>query len=116
VSDNPTPPAIGWTRDDAVMAALRAWLVERGFVVVRDHLTFDSFGDQEVLLTRPIAIRLVRDRGEWLVDVLGRDGQWEDIQGLRRRLRGRGPQLLTAADQADSLRELLDEAEEKLAD
>jgi hypothetical protein len=97
------------------MASLRAWLVEQGFVVLRDHLSPDSFGNQEVMLARPIAIRLVCDRDEWSVDVLDTGGQWTDMRSLRKRLRGSGPQLLSAADQADTLRELLDEAEQRPA-
>lgn len=88
MSDDPNPPAIGWTDDDAVMADLRAWLVEQGFIVVSDRYDPQSFGDQEVTLTRPIAIRLVRDRGQWWVDVLGADGQWAGIQRWREALRG----------------------------
>ena len=113
MNDDQNPPPIGWTADDAVMAELRTWLVERGFVVLSDRYNSASFGNQEVMLTRPIAVRLARDRGQWWVDVLGADGQWTGIHHRREALRGRGPQLLSAADQADTLREILDEIEQR---
>lgn len=109
--DDPNPPAIGWTVDDAAMADMRRWLVERGFVVVRDEYDPDSFGNQEVILTRPVAIRLVRDRGEWRTELMGSDGQWAGILQWRDALRGKGSFLATAADQADLVREMLDEVE-----
>jgi hypothetical protein len=113
VSSDENPPALGWTPDDAAMADLRSWLVERGFVVLSDSYDAESFGNQEVVLTRPIAVRLVRDRGRWWVDVLGSDGRWSGIQRWRDALRGSGPQLLSAADQADILRAVLGEIEER---
>jgi hypothetical protein len=107
---NDVPP-IGWTADDAVMADLRSWLVDRGFVVLSDSYDFEAFGNQQVILTRPVAVRLVRDRGQWWVDVLGADGHWSGIQRWRDELRGNGPQMLSAADQAELLRAMLDEIE-----
>ncbi len=109
------PSAVGWTADDAVMADLRSWLADRGFVVVRDRYDSESFGNQEVILTRPVAVRLVRDRDEWSVDLMGDDGQWTRIQSRREALRGRGPYLLSATDQADILREMLEEVERRQA-
>ena len=111
MSNDQDRPADGWTTDDAVMADLRSWLVERGFVVLSDSYDFEAFGNQEVILTRPIAVRLVRDRGQWWVDVLGADGRWSGIQRWRDALPENGPQFLSAADQADILRALLDEME-----
>ena len=77
-------------------------------VVLSDNYDFEAFGNQEVMLTRPIAVRLVRDRGQWWVDVLGADGRWSGIQRWRDALRENGPQLLLRCDQADILRALLD--------
>lgn len=111
MTDDPTPPPLGWTAGDTVMAELRAWLVERGFIVLRDHYDSASFGNQEVMLTRPIAVRLVRDRGEWRVEVLGADGQWSGIDRWRQASHGTGSQLLSAAEQADILRATLDAIE-----
>jgi hypothetical protein len=113
VSDDPKPPPIGWTSDDAVMADLRTWLVGQGFIVLSDRYDAESFGNQEVTLTRPIAVRLVRDRGQWWVDVLGADGQWTGVQRWREALRGNGRQLMSAAEQADTLREILSEIEQR---
>jgi hypothetical protein len=111
VDDEPNPPATGWTEDDAVIARLRAWLGDRGYATLSDHYHVDSFGNQEVVLARPIAIRLARDRGQWQVEVAGKDGQFKEIRRWRDALRESGPQLLSAADQAAILREMLDEIE-----
>ncbi len=111
MGDEPRSRAGGWTVDDAVMADLRAWLVERGFTVLSDSYDVASFGNQEVTLARPVAIRLVKDRDQWWVEVAGADGRWSSIGRWRDALRGRGPQLLTAGDQAEILREMLDEIE-----
>lgn len=113
--DDRNMAASGWTADDAVIADLRSWLVERGFVVVRDHYAPEPFGNQEVILTRPIAVRLVRDRNEWRVDLLGGDGQWTWVRELREELRGPGPHLASATDQAEILREILPEVEDRAA-
>jgi hypothetical protein len=59
-----------WSDDDQVMADLRNWLVDQGFVVLSDQLS-DSFGNQVVEMARPIGIRLVRDRDQWAIDLLG---------------------------------------------
>lgn len=111
MTDELDPPPIGWTADDATMAELRAWLVEQGYVVLFDAYDFASFGNQSVTLSRPLAIRLVRDRGRWAVEMIGADGHWKWIGQWRAELRGAGSQLLTATDQADILREMLAEIE-----
>lgn len=79
MGDDRTPPAIGWNADDAVMADLRAWLEGRGFTVLSDRYDPNSFGNQEVMLARPVAVRLVRDRGQWWVEVAGADGRFREI-------------------------------------
>ncbi len=102
----------GWTADDAVIADLRSWLVERGFVVVSDRYDAASFGDQEIALTRPIAVRLVRDRGQWWIDVLAADGRWAGIERWRDGSRGSDTRGLSPAEQADILRTKLAEIEQ----
>jgi hypothetical protein len=109
--DDLSASANGWTADDASMAELRGWLIDRGFIVIRDDINLDLFGNQEVILTRPVAIRLVSDRGEWRTEVMGPDGQWAGIEQWSEGLRGKGARLVSAADEADLLRETLDEIE-----
>jgi hypothetical protein len=94
----------GWTADDAILADLRSWLVDQGFAVLDDRYDSEAFGNQIVIFARPIAIRLVRDRSEWGVDLLGPDGQWTWI-GYWGGARTSEP--LSAADQAGRLRALL---------
>lgn len=94
-----------WTADDSIMADLRAWLVEQGFAVLDDRYDPDSFGNQVVTLARPIAIRLLRDRAEWGVELLGSDGKWTWL-GHWGGSRTREP--LSAADQAQRLRALVE--------
>jgi hypothetical protein len=93
------------------MADLRAWLQDRGFVVLSDHYDPEHFGDQVVQLARPLGIRLVRDRGEWSVDVVGADGEWIDIHRWRGATRSQRSEPPSAAEQAQRLREVLDEIE-----
>jgi hypothetical protein len=109
LGEEPQSPAIGWSGDDGVIADLRAWLVGRGFVVLSDHYDPDSFGNQEVTLARPAAIRLVKDRDQWRVDVAGGDGHWTWVGRWRDAVGSKGPQVLSASDQAELLRDLLDE-------
>ena len=45
------------------------------------------------------------------MEVAGKDGQFKEIRRWRDALRESGPQLLSAADQAAILREMLDEIE-----
>ena len=111
MGDDPNRPRVGWTPDDITMADLRAWLVDRGFAVLSDRYDSESFGNQEVVLARPVAIRLVKDRDQWSVDIAGVDGQFNEIRRWRDALRGPGAQLLSTAEQADILRKLLDDIE-----
>jgi hypothetical protein len=69
----------GWSADDAAMADLRDRLVEQGYVVLDDRYDADAFGNQVVILARPSAIRLVRDRGEWSVQVMGAGATWQGV-------------------------------------
>ena len=91
-----------WTDDDQAMAELRNWLVEHGFVVVSDRLS-DSFGDQVVEMARPIGIRLVRDRDQWAIDILGPDGDWSPVDLWLERTAGSRRQGLTVAEQSQLL-------------
>lgn len=109
MGEEPKSPATGWTGDDGVIADLRAWLVGRGFVVLSDYYDPASFGNQEVTIALPAAIRLIKDRDQWRVEIAGSDGHWRWVGRWRDALRGKGPQLLSATDQAEILRELLDE-------
>ena len=75
-----------WIDDDGVMAELRSWLVEQGFVVLSDVYDADHFGNQLVELARPIAVRLIRDRGQWGIEIAasGRALAWVDATPGRR--------------------------------
>jgi hypothetical protein len=95
------------------MADLRAWLQSRGFVVLRDDYDFDAFGNQEVTLARPVAIRLAKDRGQWSVEVAGADGRFIEVRRWRDSLHGEGHHLLSASDEAEILRDLLDDIEQR---
>ena len=47
------------------------WLSESGFVVVSDR-TYESFGNRTVVLVNePVAVRLMKDRGIWRIDIAG---------------------------------------------
>jgi hypothetical protein len=95
--------------DDEVMAELRNWLGEQGFVVLSDHYDPDHFGNQVVEMARPVGIRLVRDRDQWWIDVLGADGAWSALNSWLD-TPGSG-QALSAADQSRLLREHLADIE-----
>jgi hypothetical protein len=51
------------------------WLGESGFVVVSDR-TYESFGNRTVILVKePVAIRLEKDRGIWMIGISGPFGE-----------------------------------------
>jgi hypothetical protein len=86
------------------MADLRSWLLDQGFAILDDRYDSQAFGNQIVTFARPIAVRLVKDRSEWGVELLGPDGEWTWI-GYWGGSRTSEP--LSAADQSVRLRELL---------
>jgi hypothetical protein len=94
----------GWTADDAIMADLRSWLVEHGLAVLDDRYEPGTFGDQVVTFARPTAIRLVRERREWSIELHGPEGDWTWIGYWRGSQVAEG---LSAADQSEMLREIL---------
>jgi hypothetical protein len=96
-----------WTDDDAAFADLREWLTRQGFVVLLDSYSPDSFGNQAVTLARPIAVRLVRDRGQWSVDICGEDGAWRPLHEWSHELTGQRTRDFSATAEADRLRRLL---------
>lgn len=102
-----------WTTDDSVMAKLRDWLVEQGFVVLSDRFDSDHFGNQEVVLARPIAIRLVRDRSEWGVFIAGLDGAWLPLDRWANPTADGVPPV-SASEQDHALRTLLAEIEQRV--
>ncbi|MDF2734383.1 MAG: hypothetical protein K0S97_1006 [Chloroflexota bacterium] len=102
-----------WTDDDQVMAELRNWLVEQGLVVLSDTYDPDHFGNQIVELARPIGIRLVRDRDQWRIDILGLDGAWSPLVHWLDSTVGSRPQSLSAAEQSQLLRGRLAEIEQR---
>lgn len=105
-----------WTAEDQAIAGLRAWLVEQGFVVLSDRYDPDHFGDQIVELARPIAIRLVRDRNQWAIEIVGSDGEWADLSGWLAEI-GKSPgPALSVADQARLLQAALATLERRVAD
>jgi hypothetical protein len=101
----------GWTNDDAEFAELRQWLTDAGFVVLADRLSLDTFGDQEVILARPIGLRLVRDRGQWSVEVCGDDGQWRPLARWAELLTGDRARDYSATAEIERLRMLLPQIE-----
>ncbi len=104
---------MAWTDDDKVMADLRNWLSEQGFVVLSDHYDSDHFGNQVVEMARPLGIRLVRDRDKWWVDVLGPDGSWSPLDSYLDPPAGSRREALSAADQSRLLRERLPDIERR---
>lgn len=92
-----------WTDDDQEIAELRRWLVEQGFVVLSDQLS-QSFGDQIVEMARPMGIRLVRDRDQWAIDLLGPDGNWSPLDLWLDESAGSRRRALSAAEQSQLLR------------
>jgi hypothetical protein len=104
--------AMTWTDDDQQMAELRNWLIEEGFVVLSDELS-DSFGDQVVEMARPIAVRLVRDRDQWAIDLLGPDGNWSPVDHWLERTAGSRRHGISAAEQSQLLRAHLADIERR---
>jgi hypothetical protein len=104
---------MAWSDEDKVIADLRIWLVERGFVVLSDEYDPDHFGNQIVEMARPIGIRLVRDRDEWRIDVLGLGGAWSPLDSWLDRETGSRPQASSAAHQSRLLRERLPDIERR---
>jgi hypothetical protein len=101
-----------WTDDDQEMAELRTWLVEQGFVVLSDQLS-QGFGDQIVEMARPMGIRLVRDRDQWAIDLLGPDGNWSPLDLWLDRTAGSRRRDLSAAEQSRLLRTHLADLERR---
>ncbi len=56
------------------VAAVVDWGTTRGFVLVEQRLS-ESFGDCLLVFERSlVGVRLVRDRGQWSLDIDGRVG------------------------------------------
>ena len=104
---------MAWSDDDKVMADLRNWLGEQGFVVFSDDYDPDHFGNQVVKMARPVGIRLVRDRGQWWIDLLGPDGTWSPLAGWLNPSADSRREALSAADQSRLLRESLQDIERR---
>jgi hypothetical protein len=102
-----------WSDDDQEMAELRNWLVEQGFVVLSDQYDPDHFGNQIVEMARPVGIRLVRDRDQWRIDLLGPDGTWSSLDSLAESTVGSRGKSLSAADQSQLLRARLADIERR---
>lgn len=101
------------TADDQVMAELRNWLIEQGFVVLADDYHADAFGNQDVTLARPVAIRLVKDRSQSYVEACGRDGQWRPLPVWAEAMGHGRPTDYSAPGEAEHLRRLLGEVERR---
>jgi hypothetical protein len=101
-----------WTEDDAVMADLRSWLIDRGYVVLSDNYNPATFGNQAVTFSRPVAIRLGKDRDQWAVQVCGSDGQWRWLGDWSSAFGHGRPRSTSAQEEADRLRALLGDIEE----
>ena len=67
-----------WRHQDVV--SLASWLHHSGFTVDEKHQS-ESFGNQlEVFARGRCRVRIVRDRGQWFVDIEGPDqGDWFDV-------------------------------------
>jgi hypothetical protein len=51
------------------------WLGESGFIVVSDR-AYESFGNRAVVLVKEsVAVRLMKDRGIWMIDIAGPFGE-----------------------------------------
>lgn len=96
----------------AIRARLRTWPPETGRVdefaswvglKPTQHQVFGSFGDRLQEYANPtLALRVVRDRGQWSVDVSDREGrpdEWYDAALLRDLLEGGGGDVLTFPEQ-----------------
>jgi hypothetical protein len=104
-----------WSDDDQVMAELRQWLGEQGFVVLSDQFDPDHFGNQFVEMARPVALRLVRDRDQWGIDLMGVDGSWSPLDLWLDPTAGSRRVSLSAADQSRLLRASLTEIEHRFS-
>jgi hypothetical protein len=102
-----------WSDDDQVMAELRNWLVEQGYVVLSDQYDPDHFGNQIVEMARPVGIRLVRDRDQWWIDLLGPDGTWSPLNSIAESMAGSRGKSLSAAEQSQLLRTRLVDIERR---
>lgn len=105
--------AMTWGNDDREMAELRSWLVEQGFVVLSDQYDSDHFGNQIVEMARPVGIRLVRDRGQWRIDLLGPDGNWSPLDRWLDSTAGPRRTSLSVADLSRLLRAHLADIERR---
>ena len=96
----------------SVRARLRMWPPEAGSVdeftswegmPLSHHVESGAFGDRLMEYASPtLALRLVRDKGQWSVDVSDREGrpdEWYDAALLRNLLEGEGGDVLTFAEQ-----------------
>lgn len=98
--------------DDVVANELRAWLLDRGFVVVSEPSLQEGAGVAMTDLERPpLRVRLVNDRGAWSLEVAGPDGHWIDLELWRDHLDGSGYSAgpSTFVDCVSILRARLDE-------
>ncbi len=100
----------------AIRARLRTWPPETGRIdeftswaglKPTRHLVSGSFGDRLQEYASPtLALRVVRDRGQWSVDVCDRDGrpdEWYDAALLRDLLDGGGSDVLAFPEPRDAV-------------
>ncbi len=75
------------------LAALVGWLTDQGFALVEELRAPESFGNWFLLYERgPCRVRLVRDRGQWILDISGPDrDEWFDVDIWLSCLEGRNP-------------------------
>jgi hypothetical protein len=101
------------TQLPAPLETLRAVLEERGFWLAEQEHREDSFGDTFlVLVRRGLSVRIVRDRGQWSVEVSGPGGdQWFSPMVWRTYLDGDAGDVATPAldEQCQLVSKRLDE-------
>ncbi len=75
------------------LAALVEWLTGQGFALVEEMRAPESFGNWLILYERgPCRVRLVRDRGQWILEIAGPDrDEWFDADIWLSCLEGSNP-------------------------
>ena len=85
------------------LPVLAHWLTSQGFTLTEHHVS-SAFGDRLLLFERePCRVRLVRDRGQWFLEIAGpTTSDWFDADIWRSCLEGRDPPLDPTAPSAQA--------------
>jgi len=106
--------------EDAAAEDLLAWLSNAGFVVASEKYSERNFGNRSVELVKgKVQARVVRERGQWWLEVGRADGE-DDLfdPALWLSFQRRGPDVMepnTIAADTEALKTLLPEIEEAVA-